>query len=108
MPNVLYVGLQDADKIAMFAIDDAGKLTKQGEMPAPRRPIGDGGRSRPSDALCRSAWRPNDHDLPDRSANRLRRTNWTMPPGAERRCARADDPQLIGNLAGILKVSSTG
>lgn len=38
MPNVLYVGLQDADKIAMFAIDDAGKLTKQGEMPAPGGP----------------------------------------------------------------------
>jgi len=34
MPNVLYVGLQDADKIAAFAIDGAGKLTKQGEMPA--------------------------------------------------------------------------
>ncbi len=34
MPNVLYVGLQDADKIAMFAIDDAGKLTKHGELTA--------------------------------------------------------------------------
>ena len=38
MPSMLYVGLQDADKIAMFAIDDAGKLTKQGEMPAPGGP----------------------------------------------------------------------
>jgi len=38
MPNMLYVGLQDADKIAVFAIDDAGKLTKQGEMPAPGGP----------------------------------------------------------------------
>ena len=34
MPNVLYVGLQDADKIAVFAIEEAGKLTKQGEVPA--------------------------------------------------------------------------
>jgi 6-phosphogluconolactonase len=38
MPSMLYVGLQDADKIAVFAIDDAGKLTKQGEMPAPSGP----------------------------------------------------------------------
>jgi 6-phosphogluconolactonase len=34
MTSVLYVGLQDADKIAIFSIDDAGKLGKQGEMPA--------------------------------------------------------------------------
>lgn len=34
MPNMLYVGLQDADKIAVFSIDDAGKLSKQGEVPA--------------------------------------------------------------------------
>ncbi len=34
MPSVLYVGLQDADKIAVFSIDDAGKLGKQGEVPA--------------------------------------------------------------------------
>jgi 6-phosphogluconolactonase len=38
MPNVLYVGLQDADKIAVFAIDEAGKLTKQGDVPAPDGP----------------------------------------------------------------------
>ena len=34
MPNMLYVGLQDADKIAVFSIDDAGRLGKQGEVPA--------------------------------------------------------------------------
>jgi 6-phosphogluconolactonase len=34
MPSVLYVGLQDADKIAVFSIDDAGKLGKQGEVAA--------------------------------------------------------------------------
>ena len=34
MPNVLYVGLQDADKVAVFSIDDAGKLVKQSEMAA--------------------------------------------------------------------------
>jgi 6-phosphogluconolactonase len=33
MPSVLYVGLQDADKIAIFSIDDAGTLGKQGEVP---------------------------------------------------------------------------
>ena len=33
MPSVLYVGLQDADKIAVFSIDDAGTLGKQGEVP---------------------------------------------------------------------------
>lgn len=34
MPNVLYVGLQDADKIAVFSIDGAGKLARQGEVAA--------------------------------------------------------------------------
>jgi len=34
MPSVLYVGLQDADKIAVFSIDAAGKLAKQGEVAA--------------------------------------------------------------------------
>jgi 6-phosphogluconolactonase len=44
---VLYVGLQDADKIAVFAIDDAGRLAKQSEAPAAGGPsvmaVGDGG-----------------------------------------------------------------
>jgi 6-phosphogluconolactonase len=34
MPSVLYVGLQEADKIAVFSIDDAGKLAKQSEATA--------------------------------------------------------------------------
>jgi 6-phosphogluconolactonase len=34
MPNVLYVGLQDADKITVFSIDEAGRLTKQSETAA--------------------------------------------------------------------------
>jgi 6-phosphogluconolactonase (cycloisomerase 2 family) len=34
MPSVLYVGLQDADKIVTFAIDDAGKLGQQGDAAA--------------------------------------------------------------------------
>ena len=38
MPNVLYVGLQEADKILVFAIHDAGKLTKRGEVAAPGGP----------------------------------------------------------------------
>jgi 6-phosphogluconolactonase len=33
MPNVLYVGLQEADKILVFTIDGAGKLTKEDEAP---------------------------------------------------------------------------
>jgi 6-phosphogluconolactonase len=32
MPSVLYVGLQDADKIAVFSIDGAGRLGKLGEV----------------------------------------------------------------------------
>lgn len=38
MASVLYIGLQDADKIAVFKIDDAGKLAMQGEVPAPGGP----------------------------------------------------------------------
>jgi 6-phosphogluconolactonase (cycloisomerase 2 family) len=34
MPSVLYVALQDADKVAIFAIDDAGKLAQHGEVAA--------------------------------------------------------------------------
>lgn len=34
MPNVLYVGLQDVDKVAVFSIDSAGKLAKQDEVAA--------------------------------------------------------------------------
>jgi 6-phosphogluconolactonase len=34
MPSVLYVGLQEADRIAVFAIDDEGRLAKKGEVPA--------------------------------------------------------------------------
>jgi 6-phosphogluconolactonase len=34
MAGVLYVGLQDGNKIAVFSIDDAGKLAQQGEVPA--------------------------------------------------------------------------
>ena len=38
MTSVLYVGLQDADKIAAFSIDGAGKLSKEGETPAEAGP----------------------------------------------------------------------
>jgi 6-phosphogluconolactonase len=34
MPSMLYVGLQDADKIAVFSIGEAGKLSKQNEVTA--------------------------------------------------------------------------
>jgi 6-phosphogluconolactonase len=34
MPSMLYVGLQDADKIAVFSIDNAGKLAEQDEVAA--------------------------------------------------------------------------
>lgn len=34
MPCVLYVGLQEADRIAVFAVDEAGNLAKQNEVPA--------------------------------------------------------------------------
>jgi len=48
MPNMLYVGLQDADKIAVFSIDDAGRLAKQSEVPAAGGPsvmaVGEGGQ----------------------------------------------------------------
>lgn len=39
MPYALYVGLQDEDKIAAFAVDaDTGQLAKGGEAPAPGGP----------------------------------------------------------------------
>jgi 6-phosphogluconolactonase (cycloisomerase 2 family) len=38
MPSVLYVGLQEADKIAVFSIDGTGKLSKQSEVAAPGGP----------------------------------------------------------------------
>lgn len=38
MPSALYVALQEADWNAAFAINKAGKLTKQGEVPAPGSP----------------------------------------------------------------------
>jgi 6-phosphogluconolactonase len=38
MPSVLYVGLQEADKIAVFSIDETGKLFKQSEAAAPGGP----------------------------------------------------------------------
>src|SRR5215469_9907582 len=48
MPNMLYVGLQDADKIAVFSIDDAGRLAKQSEVRAAGGPsvmaVGEGGQ----------------------------------------------------------------
>ena len=34
MPSMLYVGLQDADKVAVFSIDEAGKLAKESEVAA--------------------------------------------------------------------------
>ncbi|HKT54181.1 MAG TPA: beta-propeller fold lactonase family protein, partial [Caulobacteraceae bacterium] len=34
MPSMLYVGLQDADKVAVFSTDAAGKLAKEGEVAA--------------------------------------------------------------------------
>lgn len=34
MPSMLYVGLQDADKIAVLSIDDSGKFSKQSEAAA--------------------------------------------------------------------------
>lgn len=38
MPSVLYVGLQEADKIVVFSIDEAGKLARRGETAAPGGP----------------------------------------------------------------------
>ena len=39
MPHILYVGLQDEDKMAIFAIDPAsGRLTRQADVPAPGGP----------------------------------------------------------------------
>ena len=34
MPNVLYAGLQDADKIAVFSIDESGGIAERGEVAA--------------------------------------------------------------------------
>src|SRR5262245_56485464 len=64
MPDVLYVGLQDDDKIVRFAIDAAGKLAPSGEMPAAggpsvfavspdRRVLYIGCRSTPAIESCR-------------------------------------------------------
>ena len=48
MPSALYVGLQDGDKIAVFLIDDSGRLARRGEVPAAGGPsvmaVGEGGR----------------------------------------------------------------
>jgi 6-phosphogluconolactonase len=38
MLNMLYISLQDGDKIAAFAIDNAGTAVKQDEVPAPGGP----------------------------------------------------------------------
>jgi 6-phosphogluconolactonase len=39
MTDVLYVGLQDEDRIALFGIDgDSGRLTKRGDTPSPGGP----------------------------------------------------------------------
>lgn len=38
MPDALYVGLQDDDKIAVFAIDERGQLARQADVPAPGGP----------------------------------------------------------------------
>src|SRR5712691_11726235 len=38
MPDVLYVGLQDDNKIVSFGIDGAGKLTPRAETPAAGAP----------------------------------------------------------------------
>src|SRR5215831_7524374 len=39
MPDMLYVGLQDDDRIAVFALDgDSGQLTKQVDVAAPGGP----------------------------------------------------------------------
>jgi len=38
MPDVVYVGLQDDDKIVRFGIDDTGKLVPGGETPAAGAP----------------------------------------------------------------------
>ena len=41
MPNALYVGLQDEDKIVTFGMDaDSGQLTRQAEVPAAGGPSG--------------------------------------------------------------------
>src|SRR5262245_60912619 len=38
MPDVLFVGLQDDDKIVSFGMDAAGKLSPRGERPAAGAP----------------------------------------------------------------------
>jgi 6-phosphogluconolactonase len=65
MPDILYVGLQDDDKIAIFAIDrESGKLTKRAEVPGSggpsvfaispdKRTLYAGNRTRPSLASYR-------------------------------------------------------
>jgi hypothetical protein len=71
MPEMLYVGLQDDDKIAVFALDeDSGKLTKRAEVAAAGRAVGHGNRSRPQEALRRLSHAPVNRKLPDRSRDR--------------------------------------
>jgi len=65
MLDVLYIGLQDEDKIAVFAIDSgSGRLTKHGDVPSPggpsvmaispdRKTLYVGNRTRPSIASYR-------------------------------------------------------
>jgi hypothetical protein len=38
MPGMAYIGLQDADKIAVFSIDEACKLAKQARCRQPAAP----------------------------------------------------------------------
>ena len=68
MPDMLYVGLQDDDKIGVFALDgDNGQLTKRADLAAAggpsvmaispdRNTLYVGYRMRPSIASCPSFW----------------------------------------------------
>jgi hypothetical protein len=71
MSEMLYVGLQDDEKIVVFALDgDSGKLTKRADVAAGRRAVGHGNQSRPQHALRRLSHAAIDHELPNRSRDR--------------------------------------
>ena len=71
MPDVVYVGLQDDDKIVSFGIDaGAGKLVPQGRDAGRRRAVGLRGQPGPARAVCRLSRHAGHRELSHRPGQR--------------------------------------
>jgi hypothetical protein len=86
MPSVLYVGLQEADKIAVYSRRSRQTLQAERDCGA-RWAVSHGGRQRARCALCRPARRAGDHDVSGRSENQQGKRSvraffagWTSSP----------------------------